>query len=132
MKNVVFSAAKQLRLNLSAKFSMLDVGTDPIELLFTLIWMCGGHDNGVNYKQALNRLHSASDISGVYSCNLDLHRGHCRLNFTRAEHVNHINRAMWQGDIIVRNCNLQAAWLKGCGTAVSCSTEDSVTVVDSD
>ena len=53
MKNVVFSAAKQLRLDPSAKFSVLDVGTDPIELLFTLIRMCGGHDNGVNYKQAV-------------------------------------------------------------------------------
>ena len=85
MKNVVFSAAKQLHLNLSVKFCMLDVRTNPIELLFALIWMCGGHDNGVNYKQALNRLCSTSDISGVYSHNLDLHRGHHHLNFTQAE-----------------------------------------------
>ncbi|KAI6109750.1 hypothetical protein F5141DRAFT_1063906 [Pisolithus sp. B1] len=87
MKNIIFCIAKQLWLNLSSKFSLLDVGTDQVEVLFALIWMCGGHNS--------------------------------TLNFTRSEHVDHINCGMWQGDTVVCNCNLQAAWSDGCAVVVS-------------
>ncbi|KAI5980753.1 hypothetical protein EDD15DRAFT_2381342 [Pisolithus albus] len=119
MKNIIFCIAKQLWLDSSSKFSLLDVGTDQIEVLFALIRMCGGHNSAVNYKQGIDRLCSACDISDIYSRNPDLHRGHRRLNFTRSEHVDHINRGMWQGDTVVRNCNLQAAWSDGRAVAVS-------------
>ena len=76
MKNIIFSIAKQLWLDSSLKFSLLDVGTDPIEILFGMVRICGGHNNAVNYKQGIDRLHSACEINGVYSCNPNLHCGH--------------------------------------------------------
>lgn len=119
LKNIVFCIAKQLRLDPASNFSLLDVGTDPIEVLFALVCMCGGHNNSINYKQGIDRLRSACDVHGVYSRSPDLHRGHRRLNMTRSEHVDHINREMWQGDTIVRNCNLQTAWLDGRNKATA-------------
>ena len=119
MKNALFCIAKQFWLDHTSKFSLLDVGTDPIEILFALVRMCGGHNSAVNYKQGIDRLRSACDISGVYSRNPDLHQGHRRLNMSRSEHVDHINRDMWQGDTTVRNCNLESAWLDGRAVALS-------------
>ncbi|KAI6008633.1 hypothetical protein PISMIDRAFT_690710 [Pisolithus microcarpus 441] len=119
MKNLIFCIAKQLWLDSSSKFSFLDVGTDQIEVLFALIRMCGGHNSAINYKQGIDRLRSACDISGVYSRNPDLHCGHRRLKLTRTEHVDHINRDMWQGDTVVRNCNLQTSWFDGRAAAIS-------------
>ncbi|KIJ08501.1 hypothetical protein PAXINDRAFT_22785, partial [Paxillus involutus ATCC 200175] len=113
IKNIIFCAAKQLRLDAGSSFFLPDVGTDAIETLFTYVCMCGGHNSGINYKQAIDRLCSARDISGVYARNPDLHRGHRWLNLTRSEHVDHMNRDMWKGDIFVQNCNLQAAWFNG-------------------
>ena len=84
MKNIIFSIAKQLWLDSSMKFSLLDVGMDPIEVLFGMVRMCGGHNSAVNYKQGIDSLRSACDINGVYSRNPDLHRGHRRLNLTRS------------------------------------------------
>ncbi|KIO02068.1 hypothetical protein M404DRAFT_47472, partial [Pisolithus tinctorius Marx 270] len=113
LKNVIFCIAKQLWLDSSSKFSLLNVGTDQIEVLFALIWMCGGHNSALNYKQGIDHLRSACNISGVYSQNPDLHCSHHRLNLTRSEHVDHLNCGMWQGDTIVHNCNLQVAWSEG-------------------
>ncbi|KAF8835723.1 hypothetical protein BDN67DRAFT_1015278 [Paxillus ammoniavirescens] len=56
MKNIMFCIAKQFWLNHSSKFSLLDIGTDPIEILFVLVQMCGGHNSAVNYKQGIDRL----------------------------------------------------------------------------
>ena len=113
IKNIIFCAAKQLHLDAGSTFFLPDIGTNAIETLFAYIQMCGGHNSGINYKQAIDRLCSVRDISDVYSRNPDLHRGHRRLNLTHSEHVDHINRNMWKGDIFVRNCNLQAAWFDG-------------------
>ncbi|KIK74377.1 hypothetical protein PAXRUDRAFT_19941 [Paxillus rubicundulus Ve08.2h10] len=38
---------------------------------------------------------------------------------SRSEHVDHINHDMWQGDTVVRNCNLESAWLDGRAAALS-------------
>ncbi|KAI6095363.1 hypothetical protein EDD17DRAFT_1469455 [Pisolithus thermaeus] len=110
MKNIIFCIAKQLWLDLSSKFLLLDVGTDQVEVLFALIQMCSGHNSTVNYKQGIDCLCLACNISDIYSRNPDLHHGHHQLNFTCSEHVDHINCGMWQGDTVVCNCNLQAAW----------------------
>ncbi|KAI6010796.1 hypothetical protein F5J12DRAFT_692322, partial [Pisolithus orientalis] len=113
VKNIIFCIMKQLWLDSSSKFSLLNVGTDQIEILFALICMCGGHNSAVKYKQGMDHLHSACDISGVYLHNPDLHHGHHQLNLMHSEHIDHINHDMWQGDTVVHNCNLQGVWFKG-------------------
>jgi hypothetical protein len=76
VKNVMFYIGKQQKLELSAPFSLLDVRDDNLELLFTFLWMCGGHNNTINYQQALDRLGAARNIGGVYACNPNLAHGH--------------------------------------------------------
>lgn len=118
IKNLVFCIAKQQKLDAAAPFHLLDVGDDPIELLFAFLRMCGGHNSAINFKQAIDRLRAARDIGGVYSRNPDLQHGHRRLKLTRSEGVDHINRAMWKGNVIAGGCNLQASWLKGREDAI--------------
>jgi hypothetical protein len=132
MKNIIFSIAKQLWLDSSMNFSLLDVGTDPIEVLFGMVCMCGGHNSAVNYKQGIDCLWSACDINGVYSRNPDLHCGHQRLNLTRLEHLDHINRDMWKGNTVVRNVNLQSAWFEGCSRAISILSSSPIWTEDYD
>ncbi|KAG1741482.1 uncharacterized protein EDB91DRAFT_1248037 [Suillus paluster] len=112
-KNTVFCIKKQQKLNPQAPFSLLDVGDDAIELCFTFLCMCGGHNSAINYKQSLDQLGAARDIGGVYSRNPDIAHGHRRLNLTRSEAVDHIGRSMWVSDIISGNCDLQSAWEQG-------------------
>jgi hypothetical protein len=66
MKNIIFSIVKQLWLDSSMNFSLLDVGTDLIEVLFGMVRMCGGHNSAINYKQGIDRLRSAC-ASMVYT-----------------------------------------------------------------
>ncbi|KAG9309942.1 hypothetical protein JVU11DRAFT_9974 [Chiua virens] len=119
VKNVIFCIAKQQRLDASQPFFLLDVGDDAIKLLFAFLRMCGGHNSALNYKQAIDRLRAARDIGGVYSRNPDLRHGHRRLNLSRTEHLDHIHRDMWSGDILSHNVNLRACWLSGRDVAIS-------------
>ena len=59
IKNAIFCATKQLHLDCGSSFFLPDIGTDAIKTLFAYVWMCGGHDSGINYKQAIDRLCSA-------------------------------------------------------------------------
>ena len=54
MKNIIFSIAKQLWLDSSSKLSLLNVGTNPIKILFGMVQMCRGHNSAVNYKQGID------------------------------------------------------------------------------
>ncbi|KIJ12468.1 hypothetical protein PAXINDRAFT_14669 [Paxillus involutus ATCC 200175] len=88
------------------RFSLLDLGDDALELEFAFLRMTGGHNNSVNYRQALDRLGAARDIGGVFAHQPDIATGHRRLNLSRAEGVDHISRAHWVGDTVVGHCNL--------------------------
>ncbi|KAG1764692.1 hypothetical protein EV702DRAFT_1182567 [Suillus placidus] len=83
----------QQQLDPNAIFCLLDVGDDPIELLFAF------QSSAVNYKQSLNRLGAARDIGGVYASNPDIMRGPRRLNLSRSEAVDHISRSTWRGTL---------------------------------
>ena len=119
VKNVIFCIAKQQQLDASESFFLPDVRDDPIELLFTFLRMCGGHNSALNYKQAINRLHAARDIGGVYSRNPDLRHGHQRLNLSRTEHLDHMHHDMWTGNIQSRDVNLHTCWMNGHSAAIS-------------
>ncbi|KAG2033317.1 hypothetical protein BDR03DRAFT_872207, partial [Suillus americanus] len=56
IKNILFCITQQQKLDPTQPFTLLDTGDDPIELLFTFLHMCGGHNSAVNYKQALDHL----------------------------------------------------------------------------
>lgn len=71
-KNIIFCISKQQQLGPNTIFALLDVGDDPIELLFAFLRMCGGHNSAINYKQSLDRLGAARDIGRVYACNPDI------------------------------------------------------------
>ncbi|KIJ08212.1 hypothetical protein PAXINDRAFT_89194, partial [Paxillus involutus ATCC 200175] len=113
IKTAIFNIAKQQKLDPSAKFSLLDLGDDALELEFAYLRMSGGHHSAVNYRQALDRLGAARDIGGVLCRQPDLAHGHRRLNLTRSESVDHISRAHWVGDTVVSNCNLPSSWRQG-------------------
>ena len=119
VKNAIFCIVKQQGLDPSADFYLPDVGDDAIELLFAFLRMCGGHNSAINYKQAIDRLSAARDLGGINARNPDLSHGYRRLNFSRSEHVDHINRKMWEGDITSRNFHLPTAWTSGCAVATN-------------
>ena len=55
----------------------------------------------------------------IYTQNPDLSHGHCHLNFSCSEHIDHINRKMWKGDITSCNFHLPTAWTSGCAIAMN-------------
>ncbi|KAG2091941.1 hypothetical protein BD769DRAFT_1679203 [Suillus cothurnatus] len=117
-KNIIFCISKQQQLDPNAIFSLLDVGDDPIELLFAFLRMCGGHNSAINYKQSLDRLGAAHDIGGVYARNPDIMRGPRCLNLSHSEALDHISRSTWKGDVISGHCDLQSSWKQGRDEAV--------------
>ncbi|KIK33801.1 hypothetical protein CY34DRAFT_26978 [Suillus luteus UH-Slu-Lm8-n1] len=124
-KNAMFCIAKQQNLDSHAPFFLGDVGDDPLEILFGRTRMIGGHNSASSYAQALDRLGAAKDIDGVFRRHPELDPGHRRLKLTRQEGVDHINREIWQGDIISGQCDLPLAWRNG--TSVSLQTTTSRT-----
>ncbi|KAI5994112.1 hypothetical protein F5J12DRAFT_726460, partial [Pisolithus orientalis] len=126
VKNAIFCIAKQQQLDASFPFYLPDVGDDAIELLFAFLWMCGGHNSAINYKQAIDHLCAVRDVGSIYACNLDLSHGHHRLNFSHSEHVNHINHQMWNGDLTSHNCNLPSAWTHGHAIALGLLTDSTL------
>ncbi|KIK80925.1 hypothetical protein PAXRUDRAFT_36051 [Paxillus rubicundulus Ve08.2h10] len=84
VKNAIFCIAKWQHLDVASTFYLLDVGNNPIKLLFAFLCMCGGHNSAINYKQAIDRLCAARDIGRVFSCHPDLHHGHWHLNLTHS------------------------------------------------
>ncbi|KIK76389.1 hypothetical protein PAXRUDRAFT_36925 [Paxillus rubicundulus Ve08.2h10] len=119
VKNAIFTIAKQQKLDPSECFSLLDLGDDVLELEFTFLRMTGGHNNAVNFRQALDRLGAARDIGRVYACQPDLMHGHRRLNLTWTEGVDHISHAHWVGDTVSGHCDLPSCWRKGQDTALN-------------
>ncbi|KIN93972.1 hypothetical protein M404DRAFT_169549, partial [Pisolithus tinctorius Marx 270] len=126
VKNTIFCIAKQQWLDASFPFYLPDVGDDAIELLFAFLWMCGGHNSTINYKQAIDHLCVARDVGSIYACNLDLSHGHRHLNFSHSEHIDHINCQMWNGDLTSCNCNLPSAWTHGHAIALGLLTDSTL------
>ncbi|KAG1847481.1 hypothetical protein C8R48DRAFT_615602, partial [Suillus tomentosus] len=114
LKNVVFCITKQQILDPRASFFLGDTGDDRLEVHFGRTRMIGGHNSACTFSQVVDRLGAAKDIDGVFKRHPDLDPGHRRLSLgTRVEHVDHINRDMWKGDIISGQCDLPTAWRNG-------------------
>lgn len=67
VKTAVMNIAKQQKLDSDTTFSFLNLGDDALELLFAFLRMSGGHNNAVNYRQAVDQLGAARDIGGVFA-----------------------------------------------------------------
>ncbi|KAF8834209.1 hypothetical protein BDN67DRAFT_1016735, partial [Paxillus ammoniavirescens] len=67
----------------------------------------------MNYHQVLNHLGITRDISSVFYCNPDIATGHCCLNLSCTEGVDHISCAHWVGDTVVGCCDLLTSWNQG-------------------
>ncbi|KAH9951507.1 hypothetical protein B0H21DRAFT_681162, partial [Amylocystis lapponica] len=113
IKNVMFCTAKQQELNGSHPFYLFWTGDDRLENLFGRVCMQGGHNPNFSFKQLLNRLGAAVDISHVYEQLPWLDAGHRRLKVTRTEHADHLNPESWTGNVIADSVNLQTAWANG-------------------
>ncbi|KAG2031646.1 hypothetical protein BDR03DRAFT_831899, partial [Suillus americanus] len=113
IKNIMFCCTKQQNLDPNAPFYLGDVGDDPLEILFGCTRMIRGHNSACSYAQAIDRLGAAKDIDGIFKCHPELDPGHRRLKLTQHEGVDHINREIWQGDIISGRCDLPLAWHRG-------------------
>ncbi|KAG2354507.1 hypothetical protein BDR07DRAFT_1494468 [Suillus spraguei] len=81
--------------------------------------MIGGHNSACSYAQAIDHLGAAKDIDDMFKHHPDLDLGHHRLELTQHEGVDHINHEIWQGDIIVGQCDLPVAWHMGAEAALS-------------
>lgn len=121
-KNTIFCLAKQQSFDPYAPFFLGDVGDDPLEILFGCTCMIGGHNLACSYAQALDRLAAAKDIDGVFKCHPELDPGHRRLKLTHHEGVDHINREVWEGDLVSGRCDLPLSWHKGRNDALSILT----------
>lgn len=62
VKNVFFCIAKQKMLDDTANFYLFQTGTDHLERLIGCTRMFGGHDTGMNYRQAIKRYGHALDV----------------------------------------------------------------------
>ncbi|KAG1763978.1 hypothetical protein EV702DRAFT_1182661 [Suillus placidus] len=101
VKNIVLCIMKQQILDPRASFFLGDTGDDRLELHFSRTRMIGGHNAACTFSQVIDRLGAAKDIDGVFKQHPNLDPGHHRLSLgTQLEHVDHINRDMWTGDII--------------------------------
>jgi hypothetical protein len=118
-KNTMFCITKQQNLDSHAFFLLSDVGDDPLKILFGRTHMIGGHNTASSYTQALDRLGAAKDIDGVFRHHPELDPGHQCLKLTHQEGIDHINREIWQGNIISGQCNLPLAWHNGHDAALA-------------
>ncbi|KIL00867.1 hypothetical protein PAXRUDRAFT_29491 [Paxillus rubicundulus Ve08.2h10] len=82
VKTTVMNIAKQQKLDSNSAFSFLNLSDDALELLFTFLCMSGGHNNAVNYRQAVDWLGAAHNIGGVFARQPDLAHGHHCLNLS--------------------------------------------------
>ncbi|KAJ7818583.1 hypothetical protein B0H14DRAFT_3473659 [Mycena olivaceomarginata] len=113
VKNIVFTVAKQIELDLTREVNAYHDGTDPVEEHFGFSREIGGHNSAMNFKQGVEWSGWECDIRGVHQRNPGLHAGHQRRNITRAEIKDHLNEYNFTGDYVVGNCDLVSSWRSG-------------------
>ncbi|KAJ7089455.1 hypothetical protein C8R44DRAFT_892410 [Mycena epipterygia] len=97
VKNALFCLAKQQDLDPTEPFYLFQVGDDPLERLFGKLRMFGGHNSGMNYAQAIDRLGHACDLQ---------------------EGVDHLTMKSFTGNLTAGSCHEQSAWFAGRDIAI--------------
>ncbi|KAI0798191.1 hypothetical protein C8Q75DRAFT_802082 [Abortiporus biennis] len=92
VKAFMFGVCRQQQTNSQLHLFVGDFGTDYLEKLFGRVRMLGGHDSGMNYAQATQRLMHACDIDAVFSRNPHLDRGHRHLNLAQTSTADHLHK----------------------------------------
>lgn len=97
---------------LPIKFFLGHEGTDRLEGLFG---EARTHDHARNFDvlQLCQKLASSVIVSSTFERNPDIDPGHKRLKLKDMEGVDHTNPNSWDGDIDVRNVDLEQAWQDG-------------------
>ncbi|KAK7434525.1 hypothetical protein VKT23_020133 [Stygiomarasmius scandens] len=113
VKTAMFTIAKQQVLDPTAVVRLGDLGTDKMERNFGRLRMLGGHDSGMNERQATERQGQAQDLDCVYERHPEWEPSPRRLNLTRSESVDHLQYANWTGDLVAGHCNLELGWRDG-------------------
>ncbi|KAJ7437523.1 hypothetical protein FB451DRAFT_1416805 [Mycena latifolia] len=113
VKNIVFTVAKQQKLDPSVEVNAYNDGTDPVENHFGYTRELGGHNSAMNFKQGIERSGWACDIHAVHERNPGLHAGQRRRNVSRTEPKDHLNEHNFTGDLVSGHCDLGASWRSG-------------------
>ena len=102
------------------------LGTDKLEGFFGLIRMAVGTDCNADLLQLGSRTSELTEIAVILSLHPQWDHSPQRLNLPAmteetnelTSKVNHINPALWRGDVRVKNVNLQTLWILGRQKAI--------------
>ncbi|KAJ7734187.1 hypothetical protein DFH07DRAFT_967734 [Mycena maculata] len=121
IKNVFFCVAKTKIDIPDGKFFIILLGTDHLEVLFSLVRTAIGTDSNVNVLQLGSRCSNLTEVGLILAGQPNWDRSPRRLKLpmiiNEAGYINcnadHINPASWKGDTHVRDVTLLTAWKQG-------------------
>ncbi|KAF8325088.1 uncharacterized protein EI90DRAFT_3238888 [Cantharellus anzutake] len=120
VKNAFFCVAKMKRDNPNGEFFLILLGMDRLEWIFGLIRSQNGSDVNVSTYTLLGRTSGAVECHSILSQHPEWDRGPRRLRLQGLstttgieQKIDHLNPALWKGDVRVSGVQLMSAWSSG-------------------
>ncbi len=120
VKNAFFCIAKTKHDNPNGEFFLILLGTDRLESIFGLIRSQNGSDVNVSTYSLSSRMSGAVECHSILSQQPEWDRGPRRLRLQGLsvatgieQKVDHLNPALWKGDVQVSGVQLMLAWKSG-------------------
>ncbi|KZW01716.1 hypothetical protein EXIGLDRAFT_580605, partial [Exidia glandulosa HHB12029] len=125
IKNVFFCVAKTQIDDPDAKFWLILLGTDRLEIVFGRMRSMIGNDCNADMLQVRERLTAAAEITAILAEYPEWDTGPRRLHLPALDRqgiildhgIDHLNPASWRGDVAVRGVSLQTCWVLGSQSA---------------
>lgn len=121
IKNAYFCVRKQQCMDPKARFFLLQLGDDRLELHFCEV-RCSSHQCNVDISELSQKTSAAMDHHEIFERHPDWDRGHRRLKFIDSIAVDHVNPSSWKGANVCGEVSLELAWLAGKAEAEAALT----------
>ncbi|KAG1737818.1 uncharacterized protein EDB91DRAFT_1082919 [Suillus paluster] len=113
VKNVMFLVVKVQILDDTQPFYLIQDGDDRLEGSFGHV-RTDDHDPNMGIQGLYEKLGSAADHSDIFEHHADWDRGNWRLGNGKLG-ADHMNPALWKGDVVSGGVSLQMEWIRGTG-----------------
>ncbi|KIM71403.1 hypothetical protein PILCRDRAFT_82813, partial [Piloderma croceum F 1598] len=121
IKNVYFCVVKTQIDDKEGKFWIILIGTDPLERVFSMVWIMHGANANADQQQLNDRVESGAICSRILAENPSWDRSAHRLTLKNwrdeagdiSAKVDHINPASWKGNVKVKDVVLLTCWEEG-------------------
>ncbi|KAK7443791.1 hypothetical protein VKT23_015572 [Stygiomarasmius scandens] len=113
VKNAFFVVAKTVDLDPTLKVFICLLGDDPLEALFGIIRMIGGHSPNCSLMDLRYRMRSAVNVNDICHRHPVWQQTPRRLKLSRLRDYDHLRPGHWEGDIIAGHCNITDCWISG-------------------